>query len=159
MSDETTVWSESAQMRDVFYNPLVVVPVLAFFGMRAAGYMEFIPWIAMAIFALAGAIVIGSIYLERRFTRYTLTSQRIKIEKGILTKRVDDVELYRVRDSRSDQSLVGRLLGIGNVVVMTGDVSGTLSINNVTDPRGKREQIRNMAEAAKRERNIRVLQE
>jgi uncharacterized membrane protein YdbT with pleckstrin-like domain len=159
MSEETTVWSESAQMRDIFYNPLVVLPVLLFFGARVAGYLDFIPWIAMAIFAAAGAIIVGAIYLERRFTRYTLTSQRLKIEKGILTKKVDDVELYRVRDSRSDQSLIGRLLGIGNVVVATGDVTGTLNIDNVTDPRGKREQIRNMAEAAKRERNIRVLQE
>lgn len=159
MSDETTIWTESAQMRDIFYNPFVLLPVLLFVGARIAGYLDFIPWIAMAIFAATGTAVVAAIYLERRFTRYTLTNQRLKIEKGILTKKIDDVELYRVRDSRSDQSFVGRVLGIGNVVVMTGDATGTLHIDNVTDPRGKREQIRNMAEQAKKERNVRLLQE
>ena len=39
-------------------------------------------------------------YLNRINTRYTLTNERLKIEKGLLSKSVDEIELFRVKDTK-----------------------------------------------------------
>ena len=77
---------------------------------------------------LAAAFLLWSAYLlatfaARRALRYTLSAQRLEIEKGILGKRYESVELWRVRDVVLEQTFVERLRGVGRITVYSSDLS------------------------------------
>lgn len=57
------------------------------------------------------------------FTKYEITESRIIIEKGIFTKRRDEIRLYRVRDISIKRNLFERLLGIGDITVFSSDTN------------------------------------
>ena len=38
------------------------------------------------------------VYLNTRFIKYELDSQRLKIKKGVLSQNIEETELYRVKD-------------------------------------------------------------
>src|SRR5690349_18644850 len=70
-------------------------------ALTAAGYERAL----RPVFAgpLAAAFLLWAAYLlatyaGKRAIRYTLTAQRLEIEKGILGKRYESIELWRVRD-------------------------------------------------------------
>ena len=57
------------------------------------------------------------------FTKYEITETRLIVEKGILTKRRDEIRLYRIRDIRTKRNLFERMIGIGDITVMSSDTS------------------------------------
>jgi uncharacterized membrane protein YdbT with pleckstrin-like domain len=102
-----------------------------------------IGWIitSVAVFVFAIAIVAGM--LKLRSTKYTLTNQRLLIETGLVSKRLDEIDMRLIDDSRFDQSVVHRLLGIGNVTVISSDKNTPVYVlHGVADPRAVREMIR-----------------
>lgn len=86
-------------------------------------------------------------------TRYELTSQRLRIHKGILSKRIDEIELVRVKDTRMKQHMGERMLNVGDVSVISADISTPeFVLHNVRNPIEVRELIRKavMDEKARR---------
>ena len=63
--------------------------------------------------AFAVLLVVG--LLKRIDTRYTITSQRLHIRRGILSRSVQQTRLERVQNVNTDQSVLQRLLQIGTV--------------------------------------------
>ena len=61
------------------------------------------------------------VYLNTRFIKYELDSQRLKIKKGILSQNIEETELYRVKDYSILKPLFLRLFGLGNLVLTTSD--------------------------------------
>ena len=51
-----------------------------------------------------------------RNTVYTLTDQRLKFTRGVFTKLTDDLELYRVRDTKFQQDFFERMCGLGEII-------------------------------------------
>src|SRR5687768_5170773 len=52
-------------------------------------------------------------------TVYTLTSQRLTTRRGVFNRTIEDLELYRVRDTRLQQTFIERMFGLGEVVLHT----------------------------------------
>jgi hypothetical protein len=91
--------------------------------------------------------------IETHAVRYELTTERLRVIRGVLNRSFDDLELTRVRDVSVEQSLAQRALGIGNVLVVTTDASTPeLLLHDVDDPQGVKELIR----AAVREQRQRL---
>ncbi len=134
--EEQTIWADKPVLRDVLLNPL---------------------WIFLSV-ATGGIFLIVVIYLVilRLTTKYTLTNHRLIIEKGIIAKKIDDIELYRIKDTKLDQGVVDRMLQIGSVKVNTSDVSGNWNIQKILLPRETREKIRAATEQLKQSRNVRI---
>ncbi len=61
--------------------------------------------------------------LPLSFTTYTLLSDRLIIESGILTKRREEIRLYRILDITMNQTLFQRLFAVGTLKVSTVDAS------------------------------------
>ena len=61
------------------------------------------------------------VYLNTRFIKYELDSQRLKIKKGILSQNIEETELYRVKDYSILKPFFLRLFGLGNLVLTTSD--------------------------------------
>jgi uncharacterized membrane protein YdbT with pleckstrin-like domain len=57
------------------------------------------------------------------FTKYMITDSRIIVEKGVFTKRRDEIRLYRVRDIAVTRSLIKRIFRIGDITVYSTDTS------------------------------------
>jgi len=70
----------------------------------------------------AGSSVLLYIVSEmRRIShRYTIYDHRVGVAEGILRKRVQYMPFSRVERIEINQSLIGRLFGIGKVIVDTG---------------------------------------
>lgn len=66
--------------------------------------------------------------------RYRLTSQRLFIDRGILSVTVDQLELIRVDDVRIHKSVTDRMFGLGTVEVISTDASDReIRIAGITD--------------------------
>lgn len=57
------------------------------------------------------------------FTSYRLTDHRFIIEKGIFTKRREEIQLYRIRDISLKRNLLERMFGFGDITIYSTDTS------------------------------------
>lgn len=97
-------------------------------------------------------------WLETRNITYTLTDQRLKTTRGVFNRRTEDLELYRVRDSRFEQDFAERLLGLGQVVLFTTDeTSPEIRMTFIKDAEAVREKIRSLVEARRDAKRVRYL--
>lgn len=89
-------------------------------------------------------------------TLYEITTQRIRIRRGILGNTIEEVELVRVKDTRVKQHLGERVLDIGDVTVISNDASmPEVVLHNVSDPVTVRELIRKAVNDEKKRRGLR----
>jgi len=72
-------------------------------------------------FSLAASIFVLYRYVYIRRLTYLVTSEYIRITNGILLKRVDQVELFRVKDYIIIQPPVLQLFGLMNVILKSTD--------------------------------------
>lgn len=49
------------------------------------------------------------------FTKYALTEEKLYIETGVLSKREEEVRLYRIMDVTLKRSLWERICGLGTI--------------------------------------------
>jgi uncharacterized membrane protein YdbT with pleckstrin-like domain len=92
-------------------------------------------------------------------THYKITTQRVVIERGLFSKRMEQIDLYRVVDYVVERPLGQRMLGTGNVVLEAMDkTTPEVRIEGVkTDVVALYERLRYCTEQEKRKRNVRVI--
>ena len=97
-------------------------------------------------------------WLVVRSTRYELTTERLRLRDGVLNKRLDEIELYRVRDYRLEQPFFLRLFSLGNVIIRTTDNTNPLVILRAV-PHGENvlELVRRHVEDCRTKKNVRAL--
>ncbi len=98
-------------------------------------------------------------WVHARSQRYRITTQRVVVETGLLSKRLDQIDTYRIQDYVVERPLGQRLLGTGNILLMTQDRSTpALRIDGLrTDVIALYEQLRKATEVEKHRRGVRVL--
>jgi membrane protein YdbS with pleckstrin-like domain len=52
---------------------------------------------------------------------YVVTTQRVRIVSGLFGKNIQEIELFRVKDTMVRQSFFQRLFGLGTITVLSGD--------------------------------------
>jgi len=93
-----------------------------------------------------------------RTTVYELTSQRLKVHRGILTRRLEEVELYRVKDYVMEQPLSLRMLGLGNLTLVTSDATTpSLVLRAIPGVGAVREQLRTAVQSERDRKRVREL--
>ncbi len=77
---------------------------------------------------------------------------------GVFNRRLDNLELYRVRDYTVLQPFLMRMLGLGNLHLVTSDAANPeLSIEAVWGIEIIREQLRKAVEAARDRKRVRQM--
>ena len=72
------------------------------------------------------------------------------------TEQIDELEIYRIKDSRVQQPLFLRIFGLGTVQLETSDRSNPeVRLHAIRDPRGLREQIRKYVEIQRDRKRVR----
>lgn len=131
---------------------LVVIPLVAHFFAStmidplSASNIRMAGWLITAVIVAVQLVLVIVAWLKLRSTMYVVTTQRVMIEQGILSKTVNEIDLRYVDDSQFFQGLTDRILGIGNVTLISTDKNTpTYVLRSVRDPRAVREMIRSHA--------------
>jgi uncharacterized membrane protein YdbT with pleckstrin-like domain len=108
-------------------------------------------WIgwAMLITFIGCGVWLVLVGLSRKLvTRYRLTTQRLFVDKGFISRKVDEVELKRVDDVSVQQNIVQRMFNVGDVKVMapTDPSSPTISVVGICNPIEVKEKIRGLTQ-------------
>ena len=92
-------------------------------------------WVVVAVLAV-WLLTFCRGQLRRRRVTYRITSRRLAIETGLLSRRLHEARLEAVQDIRVRQTLLQRALGTGTVHFDTADELGyDLRFRGVDDPR------------------------
>lgn len=109
---------------------------------------------------LAALLLVAWKWIGVMSESFRVTRERIVVRRGIIMKSVDEIELYRVKDVRMDFSLLNQLAGIGTITVTSSDETTrntALSMQHVAHAQERREGIRKLVDAARRERGVREI--
>jgi membrane protein YdbS with pleckstrin-like domain len=105
-----------------------------------------IRWVVIVAVLIASLARLGQValrYARLKATRYRITNQRLTMESGLFSKRIDDVDLRSVEDVALEQSALERLLGVGRLNIVSADRSRPrLQLMGIRSPRELREQVR-----------------
>jgi uncharacterized membrane protein YdbT with pleckstrin-like domain len=94
-----------------FYTLGFVAAVAA--GVLVGVLLDTGPGVIVVVAALLVVLAIG--FLRRLATHYTVTTQRLRIRRGILSRHVQQTQLERVQNVNTGQSLMERMLRVGTV--------------------------------------------
>lgn len=61
--------------------------------------------------------------LVRKATKVRMSNRSVEYETGVFAKKIDVLELWRIRDVRYKQSFIDRIMGIAHIEVFTKDVT------------------------------------
>lgn len=155
-SSDELLWSGSPSQ---WLNFWWFLAFLAVFG----GYLAIalatvgVGWMASPLL-LAPLAAIAWKWLGLKLVRYELTQERIRVRSGVFTRHLEEIEIYRVKDTELSIPLWQRLVGIGTLRVISSDhTNPNLPLRGIADPESVRERIRAACEAVRRARGVREL--
>lgn len=123
-------------------------------------------WTNLPVFVLCGLLaflvvpllVAAWVILQTRMASYTLTTERLRTERGVLSKTRDELELYRVRDMEATQSFWQRIVGIGTIRLVTSDRSHPeMVLPGIRAHRSAMDLIRGQTEEMRKVKRVREL--
>ena len=105
--------------------------------------------------AAGAAIFMFGVTLYRKSIKFRVTNTVIETERGIISKRIDVLQLWRCRDVRYKQNIVDRILGIAHVEVFAQDATTShLEIVGLPASRQLFEQLRDSIEIQRQHKNV-----
>ncbi len=69
--------------------------------------------VLVAVVLLAVAVVVG--FVKRIATTYSITNQRLRIRRGIISRNVQETRVDRIQNVNTDQGVLERILQVGTV--------------------------------------------
>lgn len=94
-------------------------------------------------------------YASARATVYEISTQRLRIHRGFLVRWTEEIELYRVRDTRFERSFLAGLFGVGDVLVISSDSTApAVIIRAIPDAGRVREGLRNLVEQRRDQKRV-----
>jgi uncharacterized membrane protein YdbT with pleckstrin-like domain len=156
-TEETVVWTGTASQWTNFGTYFFCLLLIA--GIVAAYYLV-TPQQPLILAGLAIPLLwmLGK-WIGTRCQRYEVTSERIKVTTGLLSRHRTELELYRVRDYTVIEPFWLRLVGCGNVVLMTADrTNPQLVLRAVPRAATLKDQIRTHTERMRQRRGVRDLE-
>lgn len=95
-------------------------------------------------------------WLTTRCFEYRITNERLIVKRGVFSKRTDELELYRVKDTSLVEPFWLRLVGLGHIDLTTSDRTTPLvRIAAVPEASNLREQLRRNVERMRASRGVR----
>jgi uncharacterized membrane protein YdbT with pleckstrin-like domain len=113
-------------------------------------------YILAGIAALAFIYLLAVIFIVKT-TQYEVTTERVRVRHGILTKRTEELELYRALDTSLIEPLAMRLLGLGTVEIRTADATTPyVCLEAIHRARQLREDLRKSIEECRDRKRVRM---
>ena len=112
-NSEQTIWSgHSSQIENVI--PFFICVLLSLTGIGLVISVPYALWR----------------YLVTRSRNYKLTDQRLVITSGVLNKKNEQIELFRIKDIAWEEPLTLRLFSCGRLTIASTDRSDPIAVLN-----------------------------
>ncbi|HEX9519595.1 MAG TPA: PH domain-containing protein, partial [Streptosporangiaceae bacterium] len=82
---------------------------------------------------LAAVIWFGTPFLRWRTTIYEVTTRRLRLREGIISRSGRDFPLNRISDVSFSQGLLDRIFGCGRLIVESPGETGQLVLTEIPD--------------------------
>jgi membrane protein YdbS with pleckstrin-like domain len=105
---------------------LVVLPA-------SLGSLGIIRLVIAAVALVAAVVWFGVPVLRWRATSYELTTRRLRMREGIISRTGRDFPLIRISDVSFSQGPVDRLFGCGRLIVESAGENGRLVLTEIPD--------------------------
>jgi membrane protein YdbS with pleckstrin-like domain len=111
-------------------------------------------WLTLTLIVL-GIVCFIVPWLRTKMVRYRISNYRIDFERGLLSRRIDTLELWHVEDIAFHQSLIDRIMGVGDIKVIShDDTTPQLMLRGLPNPRPLFESLKQRIIAVKRQRGV-----
>ena len=165
MNDGTNIASDDIILKPKFRYWLMknfLLITLAIFVFIFSKYIrehELLKFISGTILVLLIFIIFYRYISMLLCTKWIITREQIKIYQGVLSKRINYIELYRVYDYEEKQSFIQSLINNTNIYIYSGDKSTPeLLMNGLKANSDIIQTIRNRVEEQKRKKEYMNLQ-
>lgn len=96
-------------------------------------------------------------WVQRRNHLVEITTERLRTSTGVFSKKVEELELYRVRDTTFVQPFILRLFGVGNLQLTTDDATTpTVLLAGIPADQALRDKLRKAVETCRDRKRTRV---
>lgn len=148
--EEVTLW-QGARSQITNWG-VYAIALLLIAGAIVGGFFFSPVWALIAV----PVIWIVWVWLQTRSESFTLTTERLRLKRGVLNQVFDEVELYRVKDVTLTRSAIQRMFGLGTVTMMTSDHGQeNICIDSVHSSEELREQLRKQVEIIRDRKRVR----
>jgi len=97
----------------------------------------------------------SSFGLPWTFTRYILTQEKLTIDTGFISRKEDEIRLYRVLDITLERPLSQRIWGLGTIRLNTADKSAPeVAIKRIKRAKEVKDMLSDMVEKERDEKRI-----
>ena len=119
----------------IFAYPVILLLLSAFFSSAQTGLFYYVSILLL----LSGLFQLIKRILLKMGAEYVVTNKKVILKSGILNRDALELVLYKCEVIRINQSLMGRMLGFGSIVVTTGGVTNKFDF--ITNPIKFRNEI------------------
>ncbi len=103
-------------------------------GSFYSSFRKFRIVLALLVILIAAAFLAEAAY-ELAKTSYKITPKRIEYCRGIFSKNIDNIDMFRIIDLKMRQTIFDRMTGMGTVIIYTTDKTDPqFAIENVPNP-------------------------
>lgn len=91
----------------------------------------------LTVLGIATLLMLNPIYhhIQHNRTVYTLTTVKLEIQTGLFAKTSRNIPLRHIQDVTVNQTLTDRLFSIGDVIIDSAVIEGTMPLRNINNPR------------------------
>src|SRR5580692_9259898 len=121
-------------LRPLFVGVLTVAAALALLVAIPSGSAA--GWARLAVGVIAIVILLSWVLvplLRWRMTTYELTTRRLRLREGVLSRKGRDFPLLRISDVSFQHGPIDRLLGCGKLIVESAGEHGQLVLPEIPD--------------------------
>ena len=136
-----------------FFDEIILAIALFVGGVVLA--QRFVQPFFLSLAALA-VIVLIDMWIKFASRKYRITNQRLFLTTGLLARKTEEIELFRVKDIKVDQGILQRLLRYGTVTVFSSDETAPqLALAGIGNPMEVKETLRTLYRAARKDAGVR----
>ena len=138
---ETIIFEGHPSWRAILGFYLKGLAIAIVLGIIAALVSSTTSVFVVVLVVLAITLLVG--FLKRWATTYTITTRRLNIKRGIISREIQETRLERVQNVNTSQSVYQRLMRIGDVDFDTAASGGDYDFifYGVADPEGVVERV------------------
>src|ERR1700683_2950908 len=126
-----------------FWAAVLVVTLVALFIADVFNESSFWAFLILGVVGLIALVQVALAYLHLHALQYVVSTQRVRIVSGIFSKDIQEIELFRVKDTMARQSFFLRLFGLGTITILSGDErQPRLVLSGVPDSIALRDRLR-----------------
>jgi uncharacterized membrane protein YdbT with pleckstrin-like domain len=147
LPDETVIWEGHPTWRATlsfhFKGFLVTIGLTVVLALLRWAGVDISVALIVLVFLVGVGLTILAGWVHRFFTQYAITSKRLHIRRGILSKTESSTNVDRIQNITVHQSPVDRIMRVGVIDfdTATDDPSHDFSFVGVDNPQSLRERI------------------